>query len=93
MASSVRVTSKLGHIKVGWRRSVINIDWKDSALKVENKHRYSESHPKLRLPTGEELFPNESVTKFETGIHAWGYEKLTEYLKVLAKHKALQLEE
>ncbi len=28
-------------------------------------------------------FSSEDVTKWETGIHAWGYEKLTEYLKVI----------
>lgn len=31
----------------------------------------------------EELFAAENVTKSENNIHAWGYEKLTEYLKTI----------
>jgi hypothetical protein len=63
------VTTDKGRIKIGWRKRVINIDWTDSQIKQ----------------TGDQLFPNEDVTKWETGIHAWGYEKAKEYLDVILK--------
>lgn len=59
-----RVTSRIGHVVIGWRRRVISIDWKDSMVKA----------------TGEELFPVELVTRFETGIHAWDALKAAEYI-------------
>jgi hypothetical protein len=61
------VTTAKGIIKIGWRKRVINIDWSNSDIKS----------------TGDELFPNENVTKWETGIHAWGYEKAKEYINKL----------
>jgi len=61
------VTTNKGRIKIGWRRRVINIDWKDSDIKESS----------------EELFPNEDVTKYEKSIHAWGYDKAKEYIDVL----------
>ena len=63
------VTTKKGRIKIGWRKRVINIDWSDSII---NKR-------------GDELFAGEKddTTVCEKSIHAWGYEKATEYIKVL----------
>lgn len=61
------VTTSKGHIKIGWRKRVINIDW--SKTKIEEN--------------AGELFPNEDVTKGEKYIHAYGYEKAKEYLNVL----------
>lgn len=64
------VTSSIGHIKIGWRKSVINIDWSRSIVKT----------------AGKDLFPSENVTRGEAGepdpqtIHAWGYDKATDYL-------------
>lgn len=58
------VTTKVGRIKIGWRKRVIVIDWSDTNLKV----------------TADELFKDEDVTKGEKMIHAWGYEKAAEYL-------------
>jgi hypothetical protein len=65
------VTTHRGRIKVGWRKRVINVDWSDSEIKT----------------CGEELFPDEDVTKSRKFdgcyVHAWGYDKLAEYLKVI----------
>jgi hypothetical protein len=68
------VTTHRGRIKVGWRKRVINIDWSDSEVKA----------------TGMALFPDEETTRGEAYeqsggcyVHAWGYEKLAEYLKVI----------
>lgn len=65
------VTTSKGHIKIGWRKRVISIDWKDSDIKQ----------------SGYELFPEEDVTRWESGIHAWGYEKAKEYIDHLLKTK------
>lgn len=59
------VTTNRGRIKIGWRKRVINIDWKDSTIKQ----------------SGHQLFPNDEVTRWETGIHAYSYEDATRYLK------------
>lgn len=68
------VTTSKGHFKIGWRKRVINIDWTDSVISA----------------SGEELFPEEDVTKsskYEQKrlIHAWGWDKAVEYLKELHK--------
>jgi len=64
------VTTPIGHIKIGWRKRVLLIDWTRTNQKKK----------------AEELFPNEDVTKsgkYEevNYIHAWGYEKAKEYLE------------
>lgn len=64
------VTTNIGHIKIGWRKRVINIDWSNTLLKDE---------------TADKLFPNENVTKGDNYIHAWGYEKAKEYINILHK--------
>lgn len=61
------VTTRIGHIKVGWRRHVIHLDWERTIIN----------------DTAEELFSNQNVTRGDTYIHAYGYEKLTEYLRKL----------
>lgn len=61
------VTTNSGHIKIGWRKRVIEIDWSRTLISG----------------TSEELFPGEDVTKHEKSIHAWGYEKAQEYINVL----------
>jgi len=62
------VTTRLGVIKVGWRKNVIVIDWSASDVVV----------------VAEDLFATEDVTKDDRMIHAWGYEKATEYLGRIA---------
>ncbi len=61
------VTTKLGRIKIGWRKRVIEIDWSDSIIKHDAR----------------ELFPDENVTKGEKYIHAWSLEKAKEYIEAL----------
>lgn len=61
------VTTPIGHIKIGWRKRVINIDWSKT----------------IQKKTAAELFPNEDVTKGEQSIHAWSYEKAKEYLDLI----------
>ena len=68
------VTTKIGRIKIGWRKRVINIDWSDTVLS------------KL---SGEELFANVESTKGGKSerdncyVHAYGVEKATEYVQHL----------
>jgi hypothetical protein len=64
------VTTKIGRIKIGWRKRVINIDWSGT-----------------QAPKAEDLFPQEDVTKFERGIHAWGLEKAREYVLRILNHE------
>lgn len=59
------LTSK-GPIKIGWRKSVINIDW--SGLLPG---RIKDSS----------IFDDQEVTHGNYFVHAWGYEKAAEYLK------------
>lgn len=63
------VTTKKGRITIGWRKSVINIDWKGSTIPL----------------TAEAAFPNEDVTKFDQTIHAWSVAKARDYLNLLLK--------
>lgn len=74
-----RVTTTVGHFTVGWRKRVIHLDWKNTVLRSRNVEGRAARPP----PSGQEVFPNEDVTRWETGIHAWGYDKLTEYVQTL----------
>jgi hypothetical protein len=60
-------TPTKGRIKIGWRKSVISIDWSDSVINE----------------TADEIFPAEDTTKDGRLIHAWGYEKAAEYIRLL----------
>lgn len=73
-----RITTTVGHFVVGWRRSVIHLDWKETTLR--SRVHTSGFRPS---PSGQEVFPNEDVTRWETGIHAWGHAKLAEYVQTL----------
>jgi hypothetical protein len=65
-----RITTAIGTFKIGWRKRVINLDWSETVC----------------TKSGEELFPNEDVTKSGCGehyIHAYGYDKAREYIKAI----------
>lgn len=64
-----QVTTRIGVIRIGWRKRVILIDWIASAVTAK----------------AEELFPDEDVTKDGRMIHAWSYDKAREYLAVIFK--------
>lgn len=66
----LRVTTRLGVVKVGWRKSVMVVDWAESDV----------------TETAKDLFAGEDVTKGDRMIHAWSYEKATEYLTKIAAH-------
>jgi len=71
------VNTEFGTIKIGWRKRVINIDWdspESSVIKTMNAR--GKFLQKKILP----LFEDENVTKGDSGIHAWGWEKAQEYL-------------
>ena len=61
------ITTKLGRIKIGWRKRVIEIDWSDSAIVFE----------------ADDIFPTEDTTKIGKLIHAWDYEQAKRYIDVL----------
>ena len=63
------VNTRWGNIKIGWRKRVINIDW--SGLKNPSKIN------------GYELFKDEDTTKSNDSVHAWGWEKCTDYLTAI----------
>lgn len=65
-----RVTSSIGHVVIGWRKNVISIEWGESTVGL----------------SGNELFPNENVTRWETGIHAWGGQMAAVYVRRLHQH-------
>ena len=58
------VTTRVGPIKVGWRKRVIVVDWTPSDVEA----------------TAYDLFCFEETTKGHKDIHAHGYEKMAEYL-------------
>ena len=61
------ITTNKGPIKIGWRKRVIEIDWSNTII------------DKL----ADDLFPDEDVTKSNSYIHAWSYEKAQEYINKL----------
>lgn len=61
------VGTPFGPLKVGWRKRVISIDWTATAIKTK----------------AEKLFHLEDTTKWDHGIHAWGYGDMQQYLAKL----------
>ncbi len=71
-----RVLTRIGWIKIGWRKSVINIDWSDTVIKQ----------------SGDDLFPGASFTVgsgYHSAdhnaryCHAWNYDKAREDIAVI----------
>lgn len=62
-----KVTTRVGHFVVGWRKRVINIDWTETS----------------GTETSTELFPGEDVTKWDRAIHAYGLDKASDYIKAI----------
>ncbi len=62
-----RVTTNVGHIKIGWRRHVICISWNGTKVRE----------------SAMSLFPNENVTRDNTTIHAENYEDAKRYIRTL----------
>ena len=58
------VTTKVGRIKIGWRKSVINIDYSDTIVKEK----------------AEVLFSKEDTTRHGKVIHAWSVGDAKRYL-------------
>ena len=56
-----------GEIIIGWRKRVIVIDWAKSDVSMLTRY----------------VFVDEDTTKEDRMIHAWGYEKATQYIKTL----------
>lgn len=60
-----KVRTELGTILIGWRKRVISINWSEASNDGEDILA---------------LFRGEDVTKSPTLIHAWGWDKATDYL-------------
>lgn len=95
------IRTPVGEIMFGWRRHVVELSWdgvrdalskriKEAPLEgqelcdawTERGKKVAELHRSLDAKA---LFPNEDVTKGETHIHAWGEDKLIEYLLKLSE--------
>jgi len=63
------VTTSVGRFTIGWRKRVIQIDWKDT---VGTK-------PAI------ELFPEEKTTMEDKYIHAWSLEDAARYIETVIK--------
>lgn len=51
----------------------IKLGWRKRVINIDWSH--------TKLQVGPEVFASESVTKWSTGIHAWGADKAVEYLR------------
>lgn len=82
-------TTAFGHVKVGWRRSVLVLDWSRTSLKArdpETIRRRKDYTDPVTTVLADELFPKADATKDKFWIHVWGYKALVEHLRVLQAH-------
>lgn len=68
-----RVLTSIGWVVIGWRKSVINIDWSETTVKATADELFA----------NEEVFPGCAVTRIGRSIHAHGYTKAGEYVAKL----------
>ena len=85
------VATPIGFIEIGWRKRVINIDWARTALKTLIEPPHLAGDDDQRPPYGDELLPTivkdgETTNLGEYYVHAYGYEKVTKYLKAMLEH-------
>jgi len=71
------VTTTRGRIKIGWRKSVIHLEWTDSAIQGDAKTIF----PK------EEAWPGYETTQYDKVIHAHGYGAAKRYIERLMEAK------
>ena len=71
------VTTPKGRIKIGWRKSVIHLEWTDSEIKADAETIF----PK------EEAWPGYETTQYDKVIHAHGYEPAKDYITRLMAFK------
>jgi hypothetical protein len=64
------VTTPRGRIRIGWRKSVIHLEWTDSAIKGTAKDIFP----------NEEAWPGYETTQYDKVIHAHGYEAAKRYI-------------
>lgn len=62
-----KVTTKIGHFIIGWRKRIISIDWGQT----------------VGTKTAEELFGDEDVTLGGKMIHAWSLENAQRYIDTI----------
>lgn len=64
------ITTSVGRIKIGWRKSVIHLEWTDSIIKGAAKDIFP----------NEEAWPGYETTQYDKVIHAHGYEAAKKYI-------------
>lgn len=58
------IWTKVGPIKIGWRSSVMHIEWTTISNRIK----------------AEDLFPESTSTKYDYIIHAWSYQEAKQYI-------------
>lgn len=64
------ITTSVGRIKIGWRKSVIHLEWTDSIIEGVAKDIFP----------SEEAWPGYETTQYDKVIHAHGYEAAKKYI-------------
>lgn len=62
-----RVTSKIGHVVIGWRKRVISIDWKDSTVKESGEQISADNV--TRWETGIHAWSVETAVEYIKRLH------------------------
>jgi hypothetical protein len=70
--------TQLPWYKVTTKKGVITLGWRKRVIQISWEARNN--------PTAEALFPEETSTKFDRTIHAWGIEKAQQYITALLNY-------